>query len=84
MSDCENTAIIFNCPHCNIPVLISQLNCRIFRHGVFISTGEQINPHSSQHLCDEYVKNKLIYGCGRPFQIINEASTYKAVICDYI
>ena len=84
MDDCENNVIIINCPHCNIPVLISKLNCRIFRHGVFIENGEQINPHSSQQLCDEYVKNKLIYGCGRPFRIINEGSIYKALVCEYI
>lgn len=84
MDDCENNVIIINCPHCNIPVLISKLNCRIFRHGVFIENREQINPHSSQQLCDEYVKNKLIYGCGKPFRIINENSIYKAVICEYI
>ena len=76
--------IIVNCPNCNIPVLIEQLNCRIFRHGILRSNGKQINPHSSKEMCDYYIANERIYGCGKPFRIENINSNLVAVICDYI
>ena len=75
--------IIVNCPHCNIPVLIEQLNCRIFRHGILKSNNTQINPHASKEECDYYIKNDLIYGCGNPFRIL-ENNEFKTVICEYI
>lgn len=78
-NDLTKDILIF-CPHCGDPILIEQLNCRIFRHGTFITTGEQINPHEPKELCDLYIKNKEIYGCGKPFEIDNEL---KAVICEY-
>jgi len=77
--------IIIQCPHCDYFILIEKLNCCIFRHGVFIKTNKQINSHESKELCDSYVNNKLIYGCGKPYRIIkNEKDEYIAVICDYI
>ncbi len=76
--------IIVICPHCNIPVIIEKLNCRIFRHGIIIQTGKQINPHASKKECDEYVSQQLIYGCGKPFKILKQNDEYKAFICDYI
>jgi hypothetical protein len=68
------------CPHCNGMVIIEQLNCAIFRHGVFKNTGKQIPPHASKEECDNWVKNNDIYGCGKPFQVIEN----KPVICEYI
>ncbi len=80
--------LIINCPHCDGSIIIIELNCKIFRHGVFKNTGNQIGPHSSKEECDQYIKQNLIYGCGKPFQIIedntNNDNKYKAVICDYI
>ena len=79
------TNLLVQCPHCKYPVLIEQLNCRIFRHGVFKINCTQINPHASKESCDFYVKNDLILGCGKPFKIIqNQDDTFIAVICDYI
>ena len=60
--------LIISCPHCNQPILIDKLNCRIFRHGIFKRNGKQIHPHSSKELCDFYTKEGLIYGCGRPIR----------------
>ena len=76
--------IIVNCPHCNIPVLIEQLNCKIFRHGIFKSNNIQINPHSSKQDCDYYINNDLIYGCGRPFRIVENNNEIETEICEYI
>jgi hypothetical protein len=80
----KDTHIIIICPHCNEFILIEQLNCAIFRHGVLIKSGKQINPHASKELCDYYIKHNKIYGCGKPYQIIIEDNQYKAIICDYI
>ena len=80
-----NENIFLSCPHCNLFVHIEQINCGIFRHGVFKINGTQINPHASKESCDFYVKNDLILGCGKPFKIIqNQDDTFIAVICDYI
>jgi hypothetical protein len=48
---------IIQCPHCNEYIIIQELNCCIFRHGIFKETGQQINPHSNKYLCDYYVYN---------------------------
>ena len=79
--------LVVQCPHCKYPILIEELNCRIFRHGVFKINGTQINPHAPKDLCDFYVKNDLILGCGKPFQIIQNQHSdepFIAIICDYI
>ena len=36
------------CPHCQEFIIIEQLNCGIFRHGVLKKSGKQINPHASK------------------------------------
>ena len=72
------------CPHCKEFVLIEKLNCAIFRHGIFKSTGKQIKAHSSKELCDFYIEKNLIYGCGKPFKIINNNGKLESEICDYI
>ena len=76
--------IIVTCPHCNDPILIEQLNCKIFRHGILKSNNTQINPHASKKDCDDYINNGLIYGCGNPFKIIEIDNELKAVTCEYI
>ena len=72
------------CPHCSCEVEIVELNCRIFRHGVYKASGAQVNPHASKVECDNLVAQNLIYGCGRPFQVIQENNEHKAIPCDYI
>ena len=78
----NNNIII--CPHCNNYIIIKELNCGIFRHGIYKNSGNQINPHASKEICDELVKNNLIYGCGKPFQIIEINDVLELKICDYI
>lgn len=76
--------MIVLCPHCKTWILIDQLNCCIFRHGVYKSNGNQLNPHASKTECDYAVSNDLIYGCGKPFKIIMINDTYVATNCEYI
>ncbi len=76
---------VVTCPHCNSFVSIEQLNCAIFRHGTFKSTDKQIPPHSSKVECDRLAKNGLIYGCGKPFKVLIDATgCWTAVVCDYV
>ena len=78
---------IVNCPHCNeyVFVYLNELNCHIFRHGIFKNNNKQIDPHLSKKECDKLFKENKIYGCGKPFKIkyINEQK-YIAEKCDYI
>ncbi len=39
---------IITCPHCNDYIIITELNCSIFRCGVYKRTNEQIDPHLSE------------------------------------
>jgi len=73
-------SLIVKCPHCDDYVEIMQLNCAIFRHGVYKKNNQQMHPHSPKYICDDAIQNNLIYGCGKPFQIINEV----AVVCEYV
>ena len=79
--------LILKCPSCNNIVIINKkdINCSIFRHGVFKNNNKQIDPHASKEICDKLVKESKIYGCGKPFKLIkNEKNIYSAVKCDYI
>lgn len=66
------------CPHGQQKIWIEELNCGIFRCGVFKETGEQIPSHASKEECDNYIQ-RGIYGCSKPFQIKNNI----IFICDY-
>ena len=78
--------MIIQCPHCKDFVWIEQLNCRIFRHACYKSdkqvlSGEPIPPHSTQKECEDLLEKGLVYGCAKPFKILEDGT---AVICDYI
>ncbi len=75
---------IIECPHCHEYVIIKELNCAIFRHGVYKNTYNQVDPHASKELCDKLFEENIIYGCGKPFKIVIENDKYNAIICDYI
>jgi hypothetical protein len=75
--------MIIQCPHCDCDILITKINCKIFRHGVYKNTFKQINPHLDKDSCDKLIKNDLIYGCGKPFELILNNNEYIAIKCDY-
>jgi hypothetical protein len=62
--------IIIICPHCNSYLSITELNCGIFRCGIYKKTNEQIDPHLSEENCKKLIESNQIYGCSKPFQII--------------
>ena len=78
-------SIIVNCPNCNdmVYIKIKEFNCRIFRHGIYKNNYKQIDPHLNKIECDRLFNQKLIYGCGKPFKIVNIENSYKAIVCDY-
>ena len=73
--------IIITCPNCNICIEIVQFNCRIFRCGIYKDTFTQIPPHLPKNECDELFQNGLIYGCGKPFKMLEDNTP---AMCDYI
>jgi hypothetical protein len=82
----NNNFYIFNCPHCNrdIEVEKKQLNCRIFRCGIYKNNFKQIGPHTNKSKCDRLVQEDLIYGCGKPFRFITKNGINSIEICGYI
>ena len=82
----DNEVYIFECPHCKdlIMVNIREVNCQIFRHAQYKSNGIQINPHATKEECDYYINNNLIYGCGKPFKILEINNEFQTEICEYI
>jgi hypothetical protein len=66
--------IISNCPYpdCNIAIEVIEINCAIFRCGICKKTGQQIDSHLSKEQCDRLKKEDKIWGCGKPFQLVNE------------
>ena len=70
----------YKCPHCNIIIEVIEINCAIFRCGIYKSSGYQIEPHLSKEECDRLKIEDKIWGCGKPFQLVNNT----LVICDYI
>lgn len=72
----------FRCPHCQaiIQVAYNQVNCKIFRCGVYKKNNQPIPPHTSKKECDRLTNNNLINGCGKPFKFNGKNVT----ICDYI
>jgi hypothetical protein len=76
----NSTQIITECPHCKISIFVEELNCRIFRCGIYKHNNQQINPHASKAECDRLFATGAIYGCGKPFMVLDD----KTVVCDYI
>jgi len=84
MSEDKKKELILICPHCKDYIIIRKINCAIFRHGVLKKNGKQIDPHSPKDICDYYVRENKIYGCGKPFRIIDNNDTLTCEFCDYI
>ena len=80
----KNNEFEVKCPHCEEYIIIEQINCAIFRHGIYKTNFIQINPHLPKNECDKLINNNLIYGCGKPFRIEKNNDVWVAICCDYI
>ena len=82
--------IIINCPHCKEEVLIysNEINCGIFRHGVFKENMQQIDPHLPEEYCKRLVNEDKSIGCGKPFSLTRKLEDSKFIYeikeCVYI
>ena len=78
--------ILVECPHCALYILVflKEFNCKIFRHGVLKSDNTQIDPHLSKNKCDQLVINDLIFGCGKPYKLVEKNKKWVAEKCDYL
>jgi hypothetical protein len=75
---------VVECPYCNVSIVITKLNCSIFRCGILKKNNKQINPHLSKTDCDDLAEKNLIYGCAKPFKVILDNDKYTAIKCDYL
>jgi len=75
-------SFVVECPSCGQYIEILSINCTIFRCGIFKDSGLQINPHTPKEECNRLFKEGLIYGCGKPFKVIDKKTPPE--ICDYI
>lgn len=78
---------VFPCPTCDGIVLVqkNEINCCIFRHGIYRSNSQQINPHASKIEIDNLLATDSIIGCGRPFILIFTPKGEGVVeLCEYL
>ncbi|AYV81826.1 MAG: hypothetical protein Harvfovirus66_7 [Harvfovirus sp.] len=82
----EGNVYIFACPHCEhyIEVEKDEINCAIFRHGVYKDTFTPISPHAPKTECDNLLQLNKIYGCAKPFTLTLREDGYHAEKCEYI
>jgi hypothetical protein len=83
----QDKYIIVNCPHCKYLIVLynNDINCSIFRHGIYKNNFTQINPHETKEKCDFLYNNGLIYGCSKPFKLHTQNNNiFEALECEYI
>lgn len=84
----EEAYYIINCPHCLEEIIIhkNDVNCGIFRHGVYKNNLQPIPPHSNKEDCEYLLKNGEIYGCSKPFRVVkrNNEDFLDVFQCEYI
>jgi len=81
----EDSSFQLTCPNCGGYFIVypNQINCRIFRHGVYKHNREPMNPHASKSECDNLLLLDNIYGCAGPFEMIYADGVWKTAICGY-
>ena len=86
VKDTDKDCYIFKCPSCDEYIIVNtnEVNCKIFRHGVFKKSHTQIDPHASKDDCDKYLEHDIMYGCGKPFCLKFEDDKWYVDNCEYI
>jgi hypothetical protein len=87
--DIDSNTCAFPCPHCSlyIQVHLTEVNCQIFRHGAMkiqnVLVGPQLDPHTPEEQCNKLIRDDLIYGCGKPYELYQSGSKWRVRKCDY-
>jgi hypothetical protein len=68
-----------HCPKCFSALELVEINCGVFRCGIFKKSFESISPHATKGDIMEWLSQDLIYGCGTPLELIDGRLT----ICEY-
>ena len=68
------------CPRCFCSLELVEINCGVFRCGIFKRSFESISPHATKGEILEWLSKDMIYGCGTPLELVDG----KLVVCDYI
>ncbi len=77
--------LVVMCPHCGGAVEVLEINCRVFRHAIYKITLQPIPPHATQVECQRLIDDDAIYGCGKPFILVQQANgEWVPEVCDYI
>ena len=81
----DNDFYIFECPNCDEEIIVNktELNCRIFRHAIYKHNYEQVNPHLPKESCETLIKEDKVYGCCKPFEVIDMNGKLYVTICEY-
>ena len=80
----EKDIILVNCPACKDLIYIEQINCGIFRHGIFKHNMEQIPPHSNKEFIDNLIQTNNIIGCGQAFKLSYDIDgKITAIFCSF-
>jgi len=76
---------VVQCPHCFEYVCIDEVNCGIFRHGVYKHTMLPVDPHATYDQCQVIILSDTCFGCVKPFRLEkNSLNVVTAVKCGYI
>jgi hypothetical protein len=81
----ENDFYFFKCPYCEQEIIVDKkdLNCCIFRHAIYKHNYQQVDPHLTEYECKKLIEKNSVYGCCKPFEIINRNSKLYCVKCAY-
>jgi len=73
---------LIQCLNCQVSIWVpvNQINCRIFRCGVYKADSQPIHPHLSKDECTRLVSENLIFGCGTAFYF--DGTNLR--LCEYI
>ncbi len=78
----EENTFYFECPNCNVMCQVPQceIRCTIFRHANFKKDMSFVPPHASKEECDRWIKDDIVWGCGKPFKFDGT----RVIKCDYV
>ena len=82
----EDGYYTFPCPHCGLNQFESsrEINCGIFRHAVYKTNMSQIDPHASKLTCDTLKEQDKVYGCAKPYEMVNDGTSWSVRECGYM